>query len=140
MTEPVLQMVGLAVDDKPNKAAEIFSDEMTDRAADYVQAAKDVISNGMMGQELPEPDVEVEFERGSVTFLSAWNESFSRRNTPQAFPPLPTIIDGEQLVKSSPIIRNCVPSHTFVYGSYYTPENKDFTCVLLRQIANLVEN
>lgn len=62
MTEPVLQMVGLAVDDKPNKAAEIFSDEMTDRAADYVQAAKDVISNGMMGQELPEPDVEVELD------------------------------------------------------------------------------
>jgi hypothetical protein len=56
MTEPVLKMVGLAVDEKPNKAAEIFSFEMADRAADYVQQAKDVISNGMMGQELPDSD------------------------------------------------------------------------------------
>lgn len=62
MTEPVLQMVGLAVDDKPNKAAEIFSDEMADRAAEYVQHAKDVISNGMMGQELQEPELEVDLE------------------------------------------------------------------------------
>ena len=62
MTEPVLKMVGLATDDKPNKAAEIFSDEMADRAADYVQAAKDVISADMMGQELPEPEVELELD------------------------------------------------------------------------------
>ena len=62
MTEPVLKMVGLAVDDKPNKAAEIFSDEMADRAADYVPQAKDVISNGMMGQELQDSDVEVELD------------------------------------------------------------------------------
>ena len=50
MTQPILKMVGLAVDDKPNKAAEIFSDE------------KDVISNGMMGQELQDSDIDMDPE------------------------------------------------------------------------------
>jgi hypothetical protein len=74
MTEPVLKMVGLANDDKPNAVADIFADEMMDRVAGNVQAAKDVISNSMFDQELEiempdeleEPvDVEVE-EEGDV--------------------------------------------------------------------------
>jgi len=65
MTQPILKMVGLAVDDKPNKAAEIFSDEMADRASDYVQQAKDVISNGMMGQELQDSDIDMDPELDS---------------------------------------------------------------------------
>jgi|TARA_R110002074_G_scaffold387261_1_gene569337 hypothetical protein len=71
MTEPVIKMVGLANDDKPNAVADIFGDEMMDRVAGNVQAAKDVIANSMFDQELeieipdeieqPE-DVEVEGE------------------------------------------------------------------------------
>ena len=61
MTEPVIQMVGLANDDKPNKIADIFADEMQDRIGDHVQAAKDVISNNLFGTELPdEQDAELE--------------------------------------------------------------------------------
>jgi len=52
MTEPVIRMVGLANDDKPNAVADIFADEMMDRVAGNVQAAKDVISNSMFDQEL----------------------------------------------------------------------------------------
>ena len=52
MTDPVIRMVGLANDDKPNAVADIFADEMMDRVAGNVQAAKDVISNAMFDQEL----------------------------------------------------------------------------------------
>jgi hypothetical protein len=52
MTEPVIKMVGLANDDKPNAVADIFADEMMDRVAGNVQAAKEVIANSMFDQEL----------------------------------------------------------------------------------------
>jgi hypothetical protein len=61
MTEPVLRMVGLANDDRPNAVADIFSDEMQDRIADHVTAAKDVISNNLFGTEMPD-EVDAELE------------------------------------------------------------------------------
>jgi hypothetical protein len=65
MSDPVLKMVGLADNDKPNAVADIFADEMMARVAGNVQAAKDVISNSMFDQELDtelpvELDLEVE--------------------------------------------------------------------------------
>ena len=33
MSEPILKMVGLADNDKPNAVADIFTDEMMDRVA-----------------------------------------------------------------------------------------------------------
>jgi hypothetical protein len=72
MTEPVIKMVGLANDDKPNAVADIFADQMQDRIADHVTAAKDVISNNLFGTELEdnvdeidlEPEVEDSLEDG----------------------------------------------------------------------------
>jgi|TARA_R110000822_G_scaffold74261_4_gene178535 hypothetical protein len=61
MSEPILKMVGLADNDKPNAVADIFADEMMDRVAGNVQAAKDVISNSMFDQEL-EIELPVELE------------------------------------------------------------------------------
>ena len=62
MTEPVIKMVGLANDDRPNAVADIFSDEMQDRIADHVNAAKDVISNNLFGTEMPDEQVDAELE------------------------------------------------------------------------------
>ena len=62
MTEPVIKMVGLANDDRPNAVADIFSDEMQDRIADHVNAAKDVISNNLFGTELPDEELDAELE------------------------------------------------------------------------------
>ena len=57
--EPVIQMVGLANDDKPNAVADIFADQMNDRIADHVSAAKDVISNNLFGTELADNDADL---------------------------------------------------------------------------------
>jgi|TARA_B110000908_G_scaffold35340_1_gene42370 hypothetical protein len=57
--EPVIKMVGLANDDKPNAVADIFADQMNDRIADHVSAAKDVISNNLFGTELADSDADI---------------------------------------------------------------------------------
>jgi hypothetical protein len=62
MTEPVIKMVGLANDDRPNAVADIFADQMQDRIADHVTAAKDVISNNLFGTEMPDEQVDAELE------------------------------------------------------------------------------
>jgi|TARA_R110002050_G_scaffold52121_2_gene119250 hypothetical protein len=62
MTEPVIKMVGLANDDKPNAVADIFADQMQDRIADHVTAAKDVISNNLFGTELEDNVDEIDLE------------------------------------------------------------------------------
>lgn len=62
MTEPVIKMVGLANDDRPNAVADIFADQMQDRIADHVTAAKDVISNNLFGTELPDEELDAELE------------------------------------------------------------------------------
>jgi hypothetical protein len=54
--DAVIKMVGLANDDKPNAVANIFADQMNDRIADHVSAAKDVISNNLFGTELADND------------------------------------------------------------------------------------
>lgn len=62
MTEPVIKMVGLANDDRPNAVADIFADQMQDRIADHVTAAKDVISNNLFGTESPDEELDAELE------------------------------------------------------------------------------
>tara|TARA_R110000796_G_scaffold3035_6_gene11594 strand:- start:12578 stop:12895 length:318 start_codon:yes stop_codon:yes gene_type:complete len=57
--EPVIKMVGLANDDKPNAVADIFADQMNDKIADHVSAAKDVISNNLFGTELADNDADL---------------------------------------------------------------------------------
>jgi len=57
--EPVIKMVGLANDDKQNAVADIFADQMNDRIADHVSAAKDVISNNLFGTELADSDADI---------------------------------------------------------------------------------
>ena len=81
MSEPILKMVGLADNDKPNAVADIFADEMMDRVAGNVQAAKDVISNSMFDQELeielPVDDgVEVEEDDAAADQEEAEPETF----------------------------------------------------------------
>ena len=56
MSERVKDIVSLAIDDKPNKASSLFSDEMIDRIAPAIDTAKAVVSNELFGQDYIEPD------------------------------------------------------------------------------------
>ena len=53
-----INIVDLAMDDKPNKAGEVMNDILLDKIGQHVQDMKAEISNDMFGQELPEPDAE----------------------------------------------------------------------------------
>jgi len=60
MSERVRDIVTLAINDKPNKASNLFNDEMVDRIAPVIDTAKAVVSNQLFGQDYEGPDVEVE--------------------------------------------------------------------------------
>tara|TARA_R100000951_G_scaffold116686_1_gene129797 strand:- start:2129 stop:2470 length:342 start_codon:yes stop_codon:yes gene_type:complete len=57
MSDDVKDIVDLAMDDKPNKAAEVLDVVLRDRLADKVDGLKNELSNGMFGQEY-QPDAE----------------------------------------------------------------------------------
>jgi hypothetical protein len=57
MSDDVRDIVDLAMDDKPNKAAEVLDVVLRDRLADKVDGLKNELSNGMFGQEY-QPDAD----------------------------------------------------------------------------------
>ena len=58
MSERVKDIVTLAINDKPNKASNLFNDEMIDRIAPVIDTAKAVVSNQLFGQDYEEPEAQ----------------------------------------------------------------------------------
>jgi hypothetical protein len=67
MDSRVKDVVGLAINDKPRKAAQIFNDIILDKVAQKVELAKNQVANSMVGQEfepqLDEPEIQVDDEQ-----------------------------------------------------------------------------